>query len=340
MWIELQAKMDPSGNLVFTRCTTADENPIDLPERVSDDQFRAFVHSRTKKTAEEIAREGFVKINVSVADYGQYVVNAVKNNSLPAETDMLLRLIEAQGQQLLKCQEALNSVVQSASFSGFLRSETVKPDVFDSQSSTPEAWITFYEYACGCNNWSSDKDKVNNMRLFLSGIPKKWYDMRFSRHTDDTWSHWKESFLKSFQENPIESWDKAIFFKFRAGSVLDYFYEKSRLLHIAEPNLPDTAIINLIIHGLPKEVQPQVLVRGPTTIEGLMDSMRNLSIRSYPPRPSDNSSQSRPFDRQRQSRGTYTQETQPFNTSSGTRQSYAATTCDANASCEDTPPLN
>lgn len=330
MWVELQVKKDPKGDMLFTRCTTADEDPIELPKEVSDYQFRAFVLSKTKKTVEEILNEGVVKVNITVADYTHYVTSRLElTTTAQGETDrMLLRLIEAQGQQLIRCQEALNSVLRTASVGRHF--EAVKPDIFDNRSTTPQAWMSSYEHACECNSWSGDREKINNMCQFLSGIARKWYDLHLAKCSGDTWSQWKDSFLKAFRENPIESWDRAIFFKYRGGSILDYFYEKSRLLNIAEPDLPEKAMINLIIHGLPKETQSQVLISEPTTSEGLLDSMRNISIRSYPPRNTEGVPQPRPSGRPRppMAPGAYERP------AASIQQGNAVTASDGNETCQ------
>ncbi|KAG0426148.1 hypothetical protein HPB47_026724 [Ixodes persulcatus] len=156
------------------------------------------------------------------------------------------------------------------------RFELVKPDIFDGFSSSAEAWIDFYEYAAEKNYWVTEEDWIKNMRLYLNGIDKKWYDLHLRDHPAAIWSDWKDSFLTSFQENAVERWDRAIFFKFRSGSPLEYFYEKRRLLQLAEPGLPPPATVALITHGLPRDLQRQVQVRSPKSVEALLQCLQDL----------------------------------------------------------------
>ncbi|KAH8021733.1 hypothetical protein HPB51_016681 [Rhipicephalus microplus] len=109
--------------------------------------------------------------------------------------------------------------------------------MFDGESSSPESWFTFYEYACNENCWCSDEDKVKNMRLFLSGIAKSW-----------------------------------------SGSALSYFYEKRRLLQLADSSLPETSVVPLIIYGLSPDFQKQIQMRGPKAVGELLQGMRDLYL--------------------------------------------------------------
>lgn len=116
--------------------------------------------------------------------------------------------------------------------------------MFDGYSSSPEGWIDFYEYA-------SEK----NMRLFLTGIANKWFELRQVDHPEARWNDWKASCFTSFKRNPVDRWDQAIFYKYKTGLILEYFFEKRNLLHLAEPHLLESAIISLILQGLPSEIQ-------------------------------------------------------------------------------------
>lgn len=64
---------------------------------------------------------------------------------------------------------------------------------------------------------------------------------------------------------------------------MDYFYEKRRLLQLANPNLPESSILPLIINNLMKAVQRQVLPRALTTVEELLHALRDVCINPLPP---------------------------------------------------------
>lgn len=105
--------------------------------------------------------------------------------------------------------------------------ETVKPDAYDgSSSANAQAWLSFYEYACGQNGWRQDLDKVMNMRLYLRGIAKTWHDLRITERGNRPWAEWRDSFLTSFSESKLQSWDRAIAFKYSSGPLVEYFLRR------------------------------------------------------------------------------------------------------------------
>lgn len=217
-------------------------------------------------TVEEMCKTPSVKINIAAADYGMYVEYPMKWSTptsavTPDVGSVLLNFLQSQTKVLSDF--ALIAKPNTPRF------ELVKPDPFDGTTSSPDAWLSFYEYACEKNYWIEDDDKIKNMRLFLTGVAKRWYELRISQPSKP-WQSWKTSFQQAFRENPVECWDKAIFFKYRGGSLVEYFYEKRGLLHVAEPAMPETSIVSLIIHGLPKDLQRQVQVQSPSTVEGLI----------------------------------------------------------------------
>lgn len=272
MWVELYIKQETS-DLVFTGCRLQDEELLDLPPHVSTTDFINFVSNKANVTTDEMRKLKFVKISMTVADYNMYVNypakwNAASSPPLPDVGNVLLQFLDAQ-------MKVLREIAGTAGTSK-PRFELVKPDPFDGVA-CPEAWLSFYEYACEKNYWTTEDDKKKNMRLFLSGVAKKWYDLQITNFTG-SWQSWKENFLKSFRENPVESWDKAIFWKYKGGSLIEYFYEKQRLLRVAEPKMPQSSIVSLIIHGLPKELQKQVQVQSPTSVESLLEAFRHVSV--------------------------------------------------------------
>lgn len=192
------------------------------------------------------------------------------------------QILLAQQQQIMQNQQLLQAIVGLSRNQEAPRFRMVKPDPFDGHTTNSEAWLSFYEYASEKNGWRSDDDKVKNLRLFLTGMAKKWYELHLTDHLNDPWEQWKRSFHSAFQENPVEKWDKAIFYKYKAGSVMEYFYEKRRLLQMADYSLPDTSVVPLVIHGLPKELQKQVQVKAPKTVEGLLDCFQHLCLDAWP----------------------------------------------------------
>lgn len=59
-----------------------------------------------------------------------------------------------------------------------------------------------------------------------------------------------EQFLSTIDENPIGVWEKAFKWKNRRESIIEYYYEKLRLLKLAEPQLFVRSVIGNIYYGM------------------------------------------------------------------------------------------
>lgn len=152
----------------------------------------------------------------------------------------------------------------------------MKPEIFDGTSTNPHAWLTYYEYASEKNCWIADEDKVKNLMPFLSKMARSWYELRLPSHAQDSWQSWKENFISTFQENAVDRWDRAIFFRYRGGSPLEYFFEKRRLLQTADPKLPESSVIPLMIHGMSRDQQRHVQIKAPSTVDDLLQCCAGL----------------------------------------------------------------
>lgn len=291
MWVDFIIGANQRGGIRILASTPQDEEEQALPEAVSTDAFVSYISARTKLTCDDLIAKEKVKLNMKLEDYEKFVLTPLRNCAKPATVassdsgvNLITKFLEVQQEQNRQQNELMRLLV-NVTERGMkrLNLEYVKPDMFDGDSSSPESWLTFYEYACNENYWHSDEDKVKNMRLFLSGIAKSWYELRVNAHSNKPWTEWKENFLGSFGENKVLLWDKAIAFKYRSGSALSYFYEKRRLLQLADSALPETSVVPLIIHGLSPDLQKQIQVRGPKTVEELLQGMRNLYLQDSGP---------------------------------------------------------
>lgn len=285
MWVDFTIGANQRGGIRILAATPQDEEEQALPEAVSTDEFVSYISTRTKLTPGDLIAKGTVRINMKLQDYENFVLTPVGNYAKPAtvassdsSVELFNKFLAMQQEQNRQQNDLMRLLVNVTERISRPSLEHVKPDMFDGESSSPESWLTFYEYACNENYWHSDEDKVKNMRLFLSGIAKSWYELRVNAHSNKPWTEWKESFLSSFGENKVLLWDKAIAFKYTSGSALSYFYEKRRLLQLADPSLPETSVVPLIIHGLSPDLQKQIQVRGPKTVEDLLRGMRNLYL--------------------------------------------------------------
>lgn len=293
MWITLHSTRNSRGEFYFSSCQVDDEVPYDLPECITTPQLCDWVAQKSGQTTEDLTTQSSLKLRVKLSEFQEYfmepTMRAARNTNTTPSVNVttmdpsLLLILQEQQRQAERQQQLMETLIAAVQAQQRQRTEMVKPDPFDGESSSPEDWIRSYEYASEKNSWHGATDRVENMRLFLTGLAKKWYELHFSTHASDSWDSWKASFLAAFQENPVERWDRAIFYKYRSGKPLEYFYEKRRLLQMADSNLPESSSVPLIIHGLPKDLQKQVQLKSPKTIEELLGCFQGLCI-DAPPR--------------------------------------------------------
>lgn len=280
MWVEFFVGKDTDDSVTITAYAAQGEDRQNLPPHASTEKLLQYLMEKSRLDAAALLGKEVIKVNMNTTDFEKLLVEPrMFPPSIPTATPGSEQLeLAAVLQQLAQTQQILTGLLTSKLGDDRPKFELTKPDPFDGKTSCPSAWMGFYEYACTKNFWTADEDRITNLRLFLTGMAKKWYELRILDHMDSPWIEWKASFLESFGENPVDRWDKAIFYKFRSGTALEYFYEKRRLLQLADPKLSPQSTVALIVHGLPKDVQKQVQVRAPKTIEGLLQCLKELSI--------------------------------------------------------------
>lgn len=220
-----------------------------------------------------LSRWQFSEDHHKMTEHENYIRSLLQCGLQLLETDMLLRLTEAQGQQPVKCLEALTALMSAPRQQHY---KMVKSNIFYNQPSSPDAhnilriclWMRL----------------VKNMRFFLPELPKKWYELCLTKH--NTWLQYRQSFLTSSQDNQIETWDKAIFFKFKSGSTFDYFRKKERCwLHVVEPNFPKTITESFI--SCPRVHNFKYLFSAPPSMEDLLDCMQDITVHTSQSQPLD-----------------------------------------------------
>lgn len=291
MWVQFFVRRtpDPEARFILDKYQIDGEDPITLPQSVSTTDTTLYILGKAKMSEEEMLEKGGVRINMKMTEFQERIAAKIAEGALPhtnvpatqvSVEGMMSQLMELQRQQARQQQELLQIVMGSAAPQP--RFELVKPDIFDGTCSSPQSWISFYEYACDKNRWTTDEDKITNLRLFLKDMAKSWFELRIPNHAKDSWELWKENFLSSFQENAVDRWDRAISFKYQSGSPLAYFYEKRRLLQMADPALPDTSTVPLLVLGMPRDLQRQVQVKNPIGVESLLQCCRELCVDHHP----------------------------------------------------------
>ncbi|UYV72010.1 K02A2.6-like [Cordylochernes scorpioides] len=175
--------------------------------------------------------------------------------------------------------------------SGIRVGRPVKMDVaiFDGRNADPKIWFKVYENICGNNGWVGDEARINGMRSYLTGSALLWFDNKFQDEEENCWKDWKQEFICSFNENPIVSYDRAFNWRYRGGSLVEYFYQKQGKMRLGMPGLSDELLIIGIIHGLPQYMQEQLATAGVECKQDLLKLLKNIK-----PISEKNYSESRP----------------------------------------------
>ena len=124
--------------------------------------------------------------------------------------------------------------------------------------------------------------RISNLKsAFVPGsAADKWYSSRLLDdellEEESDWASWKESFLTAFSQNRIQTASKALSWKYQSGPVMDYFYEKQRLLNIGFPDMGPQSFISSVLLGLPPQLQTSALTMDPQDKQSLVQCLQRL----------------------------------------------------------------
>ena len=130
---------------------------------------------------------------------------------------------------------------------------------FDGRSEDAKVWLKSYEKACQFNHWTTESSKVNHLKAYLKGSALKWFNSRIADDVAEDWNDWKASFERAFGQNRVQLAIQANQWEYIGGPLMDFYYEKQRLIQLAYPSLDDCNFITIFMLGLPREMQSQLL---------------------------------------------------------------------------------
>lgn len=136
-------------------------------------------------------------------------------------------------------------------------------------------WIEQFEGECKRHRINNIK-KIEALRFFLDGSSKDWYESNLKKIGLVNWDEWKSSFLIIFVDKGWINVRKAFNYKYLGGSLVDYVLTKERLCLEAEKNATVLSRINLIVVGLPLEIQDELDRETITTMEKLVTELAKL----------------------------------------------------------------
>ncbi|UYV74966.1 hypothetical protein LAZ67_12001917, partial [Cordylochernes scorpioides] len=119
-----------------------------------------------------------------------------------------------------------------------------------------------------------------------------WH-LRFLRRSRNAWCRWGPigdlpSNSAAVAEAPYK-YDRAFKWKYRGGSLIDYFHQKQRKMRLGMPGLSEKLLIIGVIHGLPPDMQNQlstVKIENKETLLQLLKNIRpSLEKKPFEPKP-------------------------------------------------------
>lgn len=148
-------------------------------------------------------------------------------------------------------------------------------DKFDKTQNSIE-WLSKFERECERHKVFTTQHIIETLRFFVFGSPKDWYDLNIQKIGLTDWPEWKRSFLAVFVDKGWGPVRKAFGYKHIGGSLVDYALRKEKLCLEAEPHSTVCSRINMIVIGLPYDVQNAIDREHVTTIEKLLTQLRKL----------------------------------------------------------------
>ena len=130
---------------------------------------------------------------------------------------------------------------------------------FTGKSQNAASWIAQFESEC-----ARLEMKINQypetLRLFLDGSAvSDWFQINLKLIGLNTaWADWKEKFIEDFSEKGWSSIMHAYTYTYSKGPLVDFALKKLRLLIDADPALPSSCRINLIVISLPERVRNRI----------------------------------------------------------------------------------
>lgn len=139
---------------------------------------------------------------------------------------------------------------------------------FDKKQNSIE-WMNQFENECSRHNIINETNKIEVLRFFTDGPSRDWYETNLKKIGLVNWSDWKNSFFTVFVDKGWSTIRKTYNFKYLGGSLVEYALTKERLCLEIERNITVKSRINMMVVGLPIEIQDELDREEITTIDEL-----------------------------------------------------------------------
>ena len=248
---------------------------------ISDELYKAYIEGDWPSIQDDSPSGEDTDENPPPASASLFSNPGTSQSDLVSTVSLILQQQQDSNQQMMS--EIVTAMTMLLDRSGSKKMTITK---FDGSSEDAKGWMHMYERACDANRWDSDDLKINNLKALLvpSSAADRWFSSRIIDQGDRPWSEWKQAFLEAFFTNKIQSATRALRYEYRHGTLLEYYYEKERLLNMAFSDLGEKSFITHVLLGLPSHLQGQILFMDPKNKSDLKQCLSRVPETTRPKR--------------------------------------------------------
>ncbi|GBP73900.1 hypothetical protein EVAR_54199_1 [Eumeta japonica] len=148
---------------------------------------------------------------------------------------------------------------------------------FDGKNMNVYNWMETFEEECARFDIVKEEEKIEIFRLFLDKSCIDWYSSMMIKHgLQSEWYEWKSSFLQTYANKSWTTIKYAVFFKYQAGSLLEYAIKKEKVLLEVRKTIDQGTRIDIIAAGLPDFVTERINKEEIVQIKDLFNELGKL----------------------------------------------------------------
>lgn len=298
VWISVRVQAEAeetAGQADFTVAALKLEDTeewFSIPPSAAADLKALIKRKFPKKSVEDFIIEGEVKVNAQAMELEKILQEP--GTLSPSDSENRLRKNDGKergdSREGSPGKEGIPTVVlhfarafaKEVMASSSTEKKRAKPSVFNGTSDklTPQTWMNHFERFVG------DQDcfeRVMMLREYLSGVALTWYHATLSiLGTGVPWSEWKTSFSLAFTSDSLRDAEHASRYAFKeeSGSLLEYIFEKQRLLLRANPETSERSMVQAVLLGLPFYLRQQFKILRSETMSDIMRNVGVVSVKS------------------------------------------------------------
>lgn len=122
----------------------------------------------------------------------------------------------------------------------------------------PEDWLERFENECERNEINDGETTIEALFYFVEDAAKDWYMVARKQLKDLPWIKWKEAMINNFENRTWQSAKTAFGYRYLKGTYTEYAFRKQRMCIEECPDVTESALIILIIMGLPTNITNRI----------------------------------------------------------------------------------